>query len=123
MNAMEEMHTATEQVGRLTEFGRQYIEEKVHLSKLEVAQKTAQVASEITSKIIAFVFSMVSLVFFECALTYLLYLSLDSLLLSLVIIGGLNVVFAILIVLFRKVLITNAILPYFIRLIFKNAGS
>ncbi len=120
---MEEIRNATEQVGRLTEFGRQYIEEKVHLSKLEVAHKTAQVASEITSKIIAFVFSMIALVFFECALMYVLFISLESLLISLLIIGGMNILLAVFIILFKKALITNAILPYFIRLIFKNAGS
>ena len=120
---MEEIHNMTEQVGRLTEFGRQYLEEKVHLSKLEAAQKTAQVASEITSKIIAFVLSMIALLFFEGALLFVFYEFFGSLLFSFIIVGSINVLLALLVVLFRKPLITNAILPYFIRLIFKNAES
>ncbi len=117
---MSAFQNTAEQVGILAEYSKQYVEQKITTTKLDVAEKSAKLIAELASWGIALALGMISVLFLLVALVFVVNLWVDSMALAFVIVGILTLVLSSFTVLFRRAFFTNPILSFIIELIFEE---
>lgn len=111
---------AAEHVGLLTEYSKQYVEERIIQAKLTIAEKSATLLAELSARLIAFALMILSLVFLLLSFAFVLKIWLGSMAIPLAIVGIIIMAASMTLFWLRKSWITNSILSFILEIILEE---